>query len=67
MQAFGDALAAAQFSDAALPAQTVQHNADFFSAEYCLRVTRRMSLTSRSDDGLGLSDFWLISTLRWLR
>jgi putative transposase len=34
----------------------------FSSAEYCRRVARRMSFTNRSDEGLGLSDFWLIST-----
>jgi hypothetical protein len=34
----------------------------FSSAEYCLRVARRMSFTIRSDDGFWLSDFCLIST-----
>jgi hypothetical protein len=32
------------------------------SAEYCLRVARRMSLTIRSEDDLGVPDFWIIST-----
>ena len=34
----------------------------FSSAEYCLRVARRMSFTIRSEDILGVPDFWLIST-----
>src|ERR1700730_11129680 len=33
----------------------------FSSAEYCLRVARRMSFTIRSDDNLEVPDFWLIS------
>jgi hypothetical protein len=32
------------------------------SVEYCLRVARRMSFTIRSEDILGVPDFWLIST-----
>src|SRR3954463_15822652 len=36
------------------------------SAEYCLRVARRMSRTIRSDDNLAGPDFWLISTPRRL-
>jgi hypothetical protein len=38
----------------------------FSSAEYCLRVARRMSRTIRSDDNLAGPDFWLISTPQWL-
>jgi hypothetical protein len=34
----------------------------FSSAEYCLRVARRMSFTIRSEDILEVPDFWLIST-----
>src|SRR5258707_6997922 len=32
----------------------------FSSAEYCFRVARRMSFTTRSDDTLVVSDFCLI-------
>src|SRR5271156_2611186 len=30
----------------------------FSSAEYCLRVARRMSFTTRSEDNFSVSDFW---------
>jgi hypothetical protein len=33
----------------------------FSSAEYCLRVARRMLFTRRSDGELGVADFCLIS------
>src|SRR5215472_11535579 len=36
----------------------------FSSAEYCLRVARRMFFTSRSDGELARPDFCLISVLR---
>jgi len=39
----------------------------FSSADYCLRVARRMFFTSRSDDESNCPDFCLISTPGWLR
>jgi hypothetical protein len=47
-------LAPAEFRDPVFATQTVQHNADFSSAEYCLRVARRMSFTIRSEDIVGV-------------
>src|SRR5258705_4825234 len=37
----------------------------FSSAEYCFRVARRISLTTRSDDTLVVSDFCLIFASPW--
>ena len=58
IQAFSDAFAPAEFRDAVFATQAIL----FYSAEYCLRVARRMSFTIRSEDILGVPDFWLIST-----
>jgi hypothetical protein len=59
IQALGDALAPAEFRDPRRPSSTMRI---FSSAEYCMRVARRMSFTIRSEDILGVPDFWLIST-----
>jgi hypothetical protein len=83
VQAFGDALAAAEGSDALLAAQASPRRPSstmriFSSAEWCLRVRRRMSRTTRSAGGFlagatagsratGAEDFWLIFTPGRLR
>jgi hypothetical protein len=55
IQAFSEAFAPAEFRDAAFrPSSTMRI---FYSAEYCLRVARRMSFTIRSEDILGVPDF----------
>ena len=48
VQVLRDTLAAAQLGDAVLAAQTSKTIRIFSSAEYCLRVARRMSLTTFS-------------------
>ena len=62
IQALGDALSPTQLRDAVSPRSPSSTMRIFSSAEYCLRVARRMSFTIRSDDGFWLSDFCLIST-----
>ena len=53
IKALGNTLAAAKLGDAGFAAQAVQNDADLFSsAEWRLRVTRRMFFTSRSDADL---------------
>ena len=61
IDALGDEFTAAQLRDALLATQSIQHIADFFSAEYCLRVARRMSLIARAAPVFLVSDFCLIS------
>jgi hypothetical protein len=62
IQALGNAFTPAEFRDAVLATQAVQQMRIFSSAEYCLRVARRMSFTIRSEDIVGVPDFWLTST-----
>ena len=62
IKALGNAFTPAEFRDAVLATQAVQQMRIFSSAEYCLRVARRMSFTIRSEDIVGVPDFWLTST-----
>ena len=74
VQAFGNAFPAAKRRDALLATQTVSSPRRpsrimriFSSAEYCLRVLRRMSRTAFSAGDFALMDFCLIFTPRGLR
>jgi hypothetical protein len=61
IQPLGDALPPAKLGNARPAPQAVPDNAIFSSAEYCLRVARRVLFTSRSDRELTFLDFSLSS------
>ncbi len=67
VQARRNPLAPAKLGYALLAAKPLKHDADFSSAECCLRVRRRMSFTTFSAEGLGVPGFCLTSTPWWLR
>jgi len=61
IETFGDAFPTAQLGNTALPSQAVQTMRIFSSAEYCLRVARRMFFTRRPDEEVGVLEFCLTS------
>ena len=62
IQLLGNAFPPAEFSDRDLAPHPSRMMRIFSSAEYCLRVARRMSLASRSDGVSGVLGFCLMPT-----
>ena len=67
IQALGDTLATAQLAMLSSPFRPSGAILIFSSAEYCLRVARRMFLTAFSPWFLRVPDFCLFFTPWWLR